>query len=256
MEKVGVLIISHGSRDVEWVNNVNHAVNKLGKSYEIPIVSSYLEVVKDRTIQQGIDQLEQKGVTQMIVIPLFVSSGSTHIDEMKFAFGLKKFPDCQTNIKPFRINSSVQMSSPLNDDPIVIEMILNKLQALSIEPKNERVLIIAHGSDKSGFHEKWIAILQSIALKIKKEGDFSDVDYAMLLPDQSIKKLTDWEMNFPEEPVIVFPFFLSKGYFTKTEIPNRLKDFSYRYNGETILPHSLIEKWLKKQIHLYINKIV
>ncbi len=48
---IGVLIISHGSRNREWVRLVDEAV-------------------------------ERMSVTEMIVVPLFVSSGSKHVEEI------------------------------------------------------------------------------------------------------------------------------------------------------------------------------
>ncbi|MBW7459714.1 CbiX/SirB N-terminal domain-containing protein, partial [Paenibacillus sepulcri] len=125
--KPGVLVISHGSREADWVRLVDDAVESAaslvkqplasgqtqagispivqgssslstaaGKRLEmaaasggqtVPVVSSFLEIVEGRLIQDGIDKLEAEGVTDIYVLPLFVSSGSTHVDDIAQAFG-------------------------------------------------------------------------------------------------------------------------------------------------------------------------
>jgi len=107
--KPGVLVISHGSPDLDWVAFVDEAVagTVVELQGNIPIVSSFLEIVEGRLIQDGIDQLEAWGVTDIIVIPLFVSSGSTHIDEISYALGMKSTPEKETDLEPFSLSARV-----------------------------------------------------------------------------------------------------------------------------------------------------
>ncbi len=93
MERYGVLVISHGSRDGKWVRLVDEAVAQVLRPSDIPIVSSFLEIVEGRLIQDGIRTLERQGVTDIIAVPLFVSSGSTHVDEIGYALGAKPEPE-------------------------------------------------------------------------------------------------------------------------------------------------------------------
>lgn len=51
MRSPGILVISHGSREPYWVEQVDQAVAKLHLSEEMPIEVSFLETVKGRLIQ-------------------------------------------------------------------------------------------------------------------------------------------------------------------------------------------------------------
>ncbi|MBA2943597.1 cobalamin biosynthesis protein CbiX [Paenibacillus sp. CGMCC 1.16610] len=248
MSKVGVLVISHGSRDKGWVDLVDEAVSAVHMPEGMPIYASYLELVEGRLIQDGIYSLEAQGVTDIIVVPLFVSSGSTHIDEISYALGVIEEPLLETDMEPFEIKARIHFTSPIDDDPVIAEIMYAKIKELSEEPTQEILLLIGHGSQEEGFHQKWLQGLEQLAERLKALGGFDEADVAMLLPDQVHAKMTEWAVKKPGHAVIVAPLFLSEGYFTRQVIPSRLKGFAYIYNGRALLPSPLISKWMEKQI--------
>jgi sirohydrochlorin ferrochelatase len=252
VKKYGVLVISHGSRNKEWVALVDDAVSQVSLPGEIPIFSSFLELVEGRLIQDGIDALERAGVTEMIVVPLFVSSGSTHIDEISYALGAISEPNIETELTPFRLSANVHMCEPVDDDPEIANILLEKLGDLIRQPEKEIVVLVGHGTNEPGFHEKWAEGLRSLAAKLKAAGRFFAADTAMLLPDQLHERVNRWRELHPECAVLIAPLFLSEGYFTKQVVPSRLKGLEYRYNGRTLLPHPLMARWMEKQIRRFL----
>ncbi|NOU99533.1 sirohydrochlorin chelatase [Paenibacillus planticolens] len=247
--KVGVLVISHGSKDKGWVELVDEAVSAVNLPTDIPIYSSYLELVEGRLIQDGIYSLEAQGVSDIIVIPLFVSSGSTHIDEISYALGVTREPLLETDMVPFDITARIHFTSPMDGDPVIVaEIIYAKIKELSESPSQEILLLIGHGSQEEGFHQKWLQGLEQLAERLKALGGYEEADVAMLLPDQVSAKMTAWMHKKPGHAVIVAPLFLSEGYFTGQVIPSRLEGFAYKYNGRALLPSPLISKWMEKQI--------
>lgn len=248
MNKYGALVISHGSRNEEWVRLVDEAVNEIRLPEGIPIQSCFLEIVEGRLIQDGIDQLEAQGVNQMIVVPLFISSGSTHMDEISYALGVIPEPNVETDLKPFRVDAEIHFCSPIDEDPIAADVIYSKMKELTTQPEKEIVLLVGHGSIEKGFHLKSRRGLEEIAKQLKVIGSFDEVDAAMLLPDQVVRKMNRWKKHKPNHKVIVAPLFLSEGYFTNKVIPSRLTDFIYLYNGKSMLPSPLIARWMEQQI--------
>lgn len=248
MKKFGVLVISHGSRDTGWVQLVDEAVAAVVMPEGVPIYASYLELVEGRLIQDGIYKMEAQGVTDIIVVPLFVSSGSTHIDEISYALGVIEQPLLETDMVPFEIKARIHFTSPMDDDPVIAEIIYDKMKELSVAGGKEILLLIGHGSVEAGFHEKWHHGMVQLAGRLKTLGGYEEADTAMLLPDQVRSKMTAWAQNKPEHTVIVAPLFLSEGYFTRQVIPSRLEGFAYRYNGRALLPSPLISQWIGKQI--------
>ncbi|WNQ12196.1 CbiX/SirB N-terminal domain-containing protein [Paenibacillus aurantius] len=252
MQKYGLLVISHGSRSAEWVGLVDDAVAAVRMPEDVPVSSSFLEIVEGRLIQDGIDELERQGVTDLVVVPLFVSSGSTHIDEIAYALGVQPEPSLETDLEPFRIEARVHFASPIDDDPDVARMLYANLAELSADPAKEAVLLVGHGSKEKGFHRRWREGLRKLAERLKEQGGFAEAGTAMLLPDQLACQIRSMRKRKPDLAVIVSPLFLSEGYFTKTVIPSRLEGLEYRYNGRALLPNPLVSRWIEKQAAAFL----
>ncbi len=252
---IGVLVISHGSRREDWVALVDEAVASVGASLPVPVYSSFLEIVEDRLIQNGIDTLEALGVTDLIVVPLFVSSGSTHVEEIAWALGVKTECGCETDLQPFRLRARVHLCRPVDADEQIIDIVYDKIAPLSTQPANELVLVVGHGSILRGFHTTWRNTLEKTADGVRRRGGFAASDGVMLLPDQVAWKLSFWRKRHPELQVIVAPLFLSEGYFTETVIPQRFAGYDVRYNGRALLPNSGIAEWMKRRITTMMEEL-
>lgn len=248
MKRYGVLVISHGSRSAEWVRLVDEAVAGVRPFDGVPIRSSFLEIVEGRLIQDGIDELERQGVTDLIVVPLFVSSGSTHVDEIRYALGDLPAPSVATGLKPFRRNARVHVTPPMDDDPAVARIVYEKLRGLSERPERENVLLVGHGSGEADFYRRWRRGMESVAAQLKELGGFARVEAAALLPDEAAETGKRLREREPERALLVAPLFLSEGYFTEQVIPQRLAGLDYRYNGKAMLPHPLVSDWMERQI--------
>ncbi|WP_110945381.1 sirohydrochlorin chelatase [Paenibacillus phocaensis] len=246
----GVLVISHGSPDEHWVALVEAAVAEAAGDLPagLPLACAFLETVEGRLIQDGIDRLESQGVTDMIVIPLFVSSGSTHIDEIAYALGVKEAPEKETDLERFRVSARVFFGDPIDDGPLVAEMVWEKVKGLSVRPEREVLLLVGHGSRHPGFLQRWERGISSLAAQCGElAGLAGGADYALLNPDSVRSKVQYWTEGRGMD-VIVAPLFLSAGYFTKVTIPSRLEGLPHRYSGEALLPHPLASRWMSRQI--------
>lgn len=252
----GILVISHGSREPEWIKLVDQAVQEAAESAEmkgIPVVSSFLEIAQGRLIQDGIDDLERRGVTDMLVVPLFVSSGSTHVEEIRQAFGLAPTADLKGELDTFHVKCRVHFGYPIDDDAEIAKLLYMNILELSAAPAQESLLLVAHGSEVPVFHERYVTGLSRLANRVRELGGFARAQYALLLPDQAQTKLAEMQRERPNEAVIVVPLFLSPGYFTNVVIPKRLEGCSYRYNGRAMLPHPAVSRWIKQQAAGWLN---
>ncbi|KWX85617.1 cobalamin biosynthesis protein CbiX [Paenibacillus riograndensis] len=251
--KPGILIISHGSRDKTWVSMVDEAVSHLTLGEELNVEASFLELVEGRLIQDGIDRLEDAGVTDIIVIPLFVSSGSTHVDEIEYALGAKAAPEKETELECFTVKAKVHYGYPVDDDPDIAVMIWDKLRGLSQHPERETILLVGHGSRHEGFRQRWQQGISSLAERVRRVSGAAAADYGLLNPDSVRGKVEYWREQGHE--VLVAPLFLSEGYFTKVVIPERLRGLEYAYSGQTLLPHPLLPHWIERQVKLMLEQL-
>lgn len=256
MKQYGVLVISHGSRDARWVMLVEEAVAQMRLPPQTPRQCAFLELVAGRSIQDGIDRLEACGVTDIIVIPLFISSGSVHIAEIGQALGVaREYRTAHSELADFRLQSRIHWCEPMDDSEETVHILLELAQELSERPDKELLMIVAHGNREAGFHRRSRQVLQSVVRQVRCLGTFAAVDYAMLQPDQTGCKIKAWLRKHPQLNCIVIPFFLSEGYFTRVLIPSRLEGFTCRYHGRAVLPHPLVTRWMEKRAEVLMSDL-
>ncbi|RXZ82400.1 cobalamin biosynthesis protein CbiX [Paenibacillaceae bacterium] len=254
--KAGVLVVSHGSREQKWVELVEQAVQAVQLPGDVPVVSSYLELVEGRLIQDGVDKLSGLGVTHLYVLPLFISSGSTHVDDIAQAFGAPPVTDREGELEPFAVGKlRVTIGQPIDDDPEIAALLLDNVRELSVDPQRESLLLVGHGSKEPVFHERWQAGLGKLAERVRALGGYAHAEAAMLLPDQATDVLRRMGQEHPAEAVIVLPLFLSSGYFTEKAVPGRLSGLAYRYNARAILPSPFVSEWMTRQAVSWLDNL-
>lgn len=251
--KPGVLVISHGSRKPLWVSRVEAAVRELAGMLDMPVEASYLELVDNRLIQDGIDTLEGQGVTDILVIPLFVSSGSTHVDEIAYALGAVPAPEAESDLQPFEVKARVHFGKPVDDDRAIAVMVWDKVRDLSKDPEREVVLLIGHGSRHEPFRIRWEQGITSLARLVGEVGG-TRADAALLNPGNVREKVLEWKGRGYE--VIAAPLFLSEGYFTEKIIPDQLEGLGCHYSGQTLLPHPLLAQWMAGQVRELVESLI
>lgn len=184
---------------------VDEAVSHLTFREELPVAVAFLELVEGRLIQDGIDKLEHAGVTDIIVIPLFVSSGSTHVDEIEYALGAKPVPERETDLAPFRVAAKIHYGYPVDDDPDIAQMLWDKIRELSKHNGREMVLLVGHGSRHDGFRQRWEQGISSLAARVREISGLDAADYGLLNPDSIRSRVEHWQKQ--GYGVLVAPLF-------------------------------------------------
>lgn len=246
MTNVGALVIAHGSRNANWVKGIEEAVQKARfKIPEMPMAIGFLELVPGKSIADGVYSLECHGVNRILIIPLFITMGSTHLEEIQYALGLLEQSRIPTELRPISSTAELAWCSPLEAHPIVLNILEERVQELSVIPEDEVLLLIGHGSKVAGFKEKWEELFQHIGQHLQTQLGLKGVSYATLKGNQVISRAKALALK---NRLIVIPIFLSEGYFTHTVIPSKLKGINCAYNGKTYLPHPLITDWICQTI--------
>ncbi|UFJ41056.1 cobalamin biosynthesis protein CbiX [Brevibacillus humidisoli] len=242
-KKSGVLIIGHGSSSASWVQLVDHAVDQL--DLPVPVVACFLELVEGRLIEDGIRQLEREGVERIIAVPLFVASGSTHIDEIGYMLGALQLAEPEEDWERIETDAEIVYCPPMDDHPLIEEIVLERAKELSADPASEVVMLVGHGADEGTNHLRWERLLQRLAVAVRERGGFKGATYGTLHPDNLHKRA---RAVTRKNRALIVPLFLSEGYFTQQVIPSRLEGLPYTYSGKTYLPHPHVSDWMQDVI--------
>lgn len=241
----GYLVICHGSRNEKWMQMIEECVNSVPKSS--PLTIGFLEMIEGRTIADGVRYLEGQGVHEIVAIPFFVCSGSTHLNEIQYALGLLSTPAVHTDLELIHPTIPVIWSTPLDDHRLVLQLLEERIAEICVSPDEEALLIIAHGSNKRGFQEIWEEKMKALLFSLQPIFTFKDFDFATLKPDNIQEKAHKLSQN-GRYKVLAMPVFLSQGYYTDVKIPEKLQSVPHLYQYKTYLPHQLMNQWLQEQM--------
>jgi sirohydrochlorin cobaltochelatase len=253
VSKKGVLVISHGSHDPKWVKEVHDIVSQTG--IPVPTTVSFLETSsEDETlsIRQGIETLVRAGTSQILAVPLFLSSFTTHLAEIRSLLN-------EVQSEPSE-SCRIQFCEPLNDHPIVADILFDRIRE-QICPETDGVILAAHGVNDPDLYIRYERMLQRIVQHVQSKMEAwlatvspplacPPVRYGTFYPDT----LRDVACSVASERTpFVVPLFLAEGYFTKTKIPRKLEGIPFKYNGKALLPHPGITTWLRQQVWGFLH---
>jgi sirohydrochlorin cobaltochelatase len=305
--KVGVLVLAHGGNE-NWNKTVGETVEPLRKDYVVEVAFGMAD---PKTMQTGIDNLENKGVDKIIVVPLFISSFSPIIRQNEYLLGYRKeladepmimdhssdghsqmdhsqmnnmSSDMQQNnsedhsgnyikhitnhnmeemhhsskkveLKPLDIKEKIYFTEALDDHPLVSEIIADRIKELSKSPKDETVILVAHGPNDEDDNKNWVKTMESTTDKLRKEfsgeNKFRNI-FCTTVRDDAPKEIYEMAKEnlrslvrqaAKDGDVIIVPLLLSQGGIEKG-IVKRLEGLDYVWNGKTLLPDKKITEFL------------
>ncbi|MDE1976675.1 MAG: hypothetical protein KGI84_05385, partial [Elusimicrobia bacterium] len=195
----GILILAHGAGR-EWdsqVYAVRDAVNK-----RVPAEVAFGMAAPD-AMQAGIDRLEARGLKRIAVVPLFINSHSSVMDQTRYALHLraapsmvfikamKRLPPMVLHMagmdfdprKQVAIHAKLVMTPALDDDPLVAGILIARAKALSRDPSKETVILVGHGPVDRPENNIWLETMRSLCRQIKKAGGFKNAWAATIRDD-------------------------------------------------------------------------
>lgn len=280
-KEIGVLLLAHGSRDTTWNNSIRDAVEPLRSEYTVEIAYG---MANPYNMQPAIDSLESRNVDQIVVVPLFVSSYSPINRQNEYLLGMRDsladdpmYPmahemtggmmehmdhhDHKEAIKPLRIDTDIVMTKPLDDHPLVADILMDRIAAVSDDPANETILLVAHGPVKDSDNEHWLATSDRLADQIRtlrkqaglpplkeivsltvRDDAGEDVYEAAKMEFRALVEKADREGE-----AIVIPLLLSKGGVERRYL-TRLEGLTYTWGGEALLPHTNITEFIRVSV--------
>lgn len=156
---------------------------------------------------------------------------------------------------PRRIKTDAQITLSRNgvaDSPLIDEILVDRVRALSGDPAKESVLILGHGPGDDGENERWLAKMTQRAQGIQRLGAFRRVQCETLREDWPDKRAQAEKRirQFVEEGsrdggrVIVVPFRVA-GFGPYKEV---LDGLAYVADGRGFCPHPNMTRWLEENV--------
>lgn len=268
----GILLLAHGGKQ-DW----NNEVLKLAAAVDKQVMTEVaFGMASKRSIQDAIDKLVARGAEKIIAVPLFVSSHSSVVTSTEFLLGLRKDAPPELAVfanmdhgsgghnshhntamdfdptSPIKSSVPIQMSSGLDDHPIVAEILLSRSKDISADPENEVVVIVAHGPVSDEMNRKWLADMGELVSLMRGNSKFRRIEYLTVRDDapDPIRSQAAEELRavvkraYAEKTrVLIVPLLVSYGGIEEG-IKKRLEGLSYSMSPKALLPDERLVRWV------------
>jgi sirohydrochlorin ferrochelatase len=274
----GILLLAHGG-SAEWNGRVTELVAKVNAGRPTEVAFG---MATRAAIQGAIDRLVARGATEIVAVPLFVSSWSTVVTSTEYLLGVRK--DAPAALAAYaRMNHApagpaataghdthadhtanadgttpvtspvpVRITAALNDHPIVADILASRARAISRDPAKEAVIIVAHGPNEEEDNARWLSDMGSLASRIKQSEKFAALEYLTLRDDAAkpvrdaataqLRAIAQRELVAGRR-VLVVPLLISFGGIERG-LRERLDGLPYTMADAALMPDDRLATWV------------
>ena len=155
-EKLGLMIIAHGSPAKQWNQPVLDLENQVKQLFDEKKITKFDEVrvalmeFTEPSIASVIKDFEDKGITKVFALPVFIAPSGHSIYDIPTILGLyfdKEMIDelKEEGIKIVDSKINITVGPSLDYENIMKDILLDKVKNLSDNPEEEALIILAHG---------------------------------------------------------------------------------------------------------------
>jgi sirohydrochlorin ferrochelatase len=262
--KVGTILVAHGAGE-GWNAKVE-AVAKLARTGG-PVEVAYLmgDGAKAHRFQDAAQRLVEEGATEIVVVPLLVSSFSGHYDQIRYLAGETDSIDemmmhhlQMSGLERPTVRVPVRLAPALDDSPQVAAVLADRVRALAESPREQAVFIIGHGPNSAEDFAAWMKNLRPIADTVKARTGVRDVKIGLVRDDapaevraEAVKEIREvilLQNALTRKPVVVVPILISTGSVSNQKLPADLEGLPVVYRGDPLLPHPAIARWVEARV--------
>ncbi len=232
----GVLVVAHGEKDPQWTTPVWETVYELQDNLSYPVALGFLEF-SEPDIPAAVEELNAAGVNKIVAVPLFISSYSNHIEEIKYILGLRETLPGGESLEQAKPQGKVVLTPAIDAHPLMAEVLTEQLKLLIKNPAVEIGVLAAHGSDNEEGQQGWVNNLKSLGSQIQERlgsNKLKDIKHGFIFEglDPSLREAVYGAVYDHQSTALVIPVMVSESFLTGHMIPGILEKFPdemYRY---------------------------
>ncbi|MCE5345713.1 MAG: sirohydrochlorin cobaltochelatase [Bacteroidales bacterium] len=274
----GLLVIAHGSPSQQWNQPVLDLENSVKESLKAKHIDDFAEVkvalmeFTEPSISTVIKNMEKEGINKIYVLPLFIAPSGHSVYDVPTILGVyynKKMAESlkKEGTEIVETKAGITIGPSLNYGDVIKNIILDNVNELSKDPKNEAIVILAHGDDN--FMPFWEELCNETGNYILSKTGIEYYDKAFVEVGQSFAingVSTILKAAQKKDRVIVVGMYLSSGVKNMLEtsgivIMGKMEDSKAMLEGKDIvysdkglLPCPKVTEWIVDRAVEWLNR--
>lgn len=271
-KSVGIILVNHGSRSATWRDALARVEKAVADTINtIPTVkvlkTAYMEYTEPSLATQ-LRSCDSLGVTDIIIVPVFLTVSSHSFDDIPTILGQKEDPQSIENLKIENIQRYTPVANthitPLLDfSGIMKENVLRRVNSLSTDPAQEGLVLIGYGD--ATYEKEWKLLFDDIADHVKKNTGIAEYSYGWCghivhyNPDSTTTAIQ--RVLETKNKAVVIPVLLAHDEMFQVKIIGdgiqKIKNSHEKiiYKPDAILPDANLEKWVITITKEYVAKL-
>ncbi len=262
----GVMVMAHGGSD-EWNAHLEEAVEPIEASFPVEVA---LGMADAGSMEAAVRRLETRGVSHVGVVRVFISGESWHERTLQI-LGVREGAPAREDQQHshaetanmampmgfWKVDSELEFhvsSDGLADASEMDDVVTARIRALSSDPQNEVVAVIAHGPGDDAENRRWIEKITQRTDDAREQLGLRDIRVFTLREDwpdsrtraeQEIRGYVAQANSRGLTPIVV-PYRV-QGFGPYDRV---LSDLDYRADRTGLLPHPNVGVWIARQANL------
>ena len=270
---VGTVIVAHGGGPA-WDAQVERLAGLV--KTDGPVAASFLmgPGAKTHGFQTVVRDLVARGATEIVVVPLLVSSHSGHYEQIRYLAGEV---DSLSETMMHHLHMSgitradstvpVRLSKAIDDSPDAARVLAERATALAPDAAaraGSALLLLGHGPNSAEDYAAWMRNLRSVADTVKAATGFRSVLVELVRDDAPApvraeavtraRELIRLQHDLTGRDVIVVPVLVSTGSVSREKFPRDLQGLPVRYAGDALLPHPGMARWVEARVREVVGR--
>ena len=191
----GLLVIAHGSPSKPWNQRVLDQEQKviagLGENSPYSAVKVVFMEFAEPNIADGIEALQDAGCGRIVAVPLLIAPSSHSHWDIPALLGIYSDPAIEKALREeglrlVRPKVPVTLTTTLAQSDVIEQIMLKRVRQLSKDPKNEAVVLLAHGSE--AIPPSWDRFLKQTVTYVCGQSGISYGDWATVAVGQEYSR--------------------------------------------------------------------